>query len=304
VFLLSVDDVLKYMPEDRLRRIMDTQGDSTEPFGYRAWMLRTPVFSTNEYEQLIAAVGMKGQMVAGGEEYFSVDSELGVRPAMWIDISKASGLASIMEEKDIFADIKVVELSEAEQFIQGQDSTYQIGKSLVEYGVYEQDNNIENGKEPIQWIVFYIDEENNAMKLLSRYILDTKQFNDDTDRTSWEKSSLREWLNNEFYVEAFSEQEKSGLLDNTIDNVCLSDMGIEGDLETAKGTPYAIANGLDYDENYGGNSPWWRRNQKNESLWSVVTAGGTSRYAMSKTKGIGVRPVIWVDLDDVGLTDN
>ena len=306
VFLLTVEDVLKYMPEDRLRRIMDTEGSSTDAMGYRAWMLRTPIPSTNEYQQLIAAVGMKGQMVTNSEEGFSVDSELGVRPAMWIDVNKASGIALVVEDKDIFANIKAVELSEAEKFMQGQDNTYQIGKSLVEYGVYEQDNNLENGKEPIQWIVYDKSEDTNALMLISRYILDTKQFNDDVDRTSWEKSSLREWLNNEFYAEAFSEQEKSGLLDNTIDNVCLFHMGIDGELENTKGTPYAIANGLDYDENYGGNSPWWRRSQKpnSESLWSVTTAGGTSRYALSKTKGIGVRPVIWVDLDDVVSTEN
>ncbi len=292
IFLLSEDEVLKYMPEEKLRRAIGRDIATNNYLGYMSWMLRTPVFSENEYEQLIAGVGMKGNIYNTSEERFSVDSEIGLRPAMWIDLGKAEGIVSVVESMDMHDGKIPVALSVAEQF------------ELVEYGVYEQDNNLDNGKEPIQWIVFNKDEETNSVVLLSRYVLDTKQFDDSYKSTSWEKCSLREWLNTSFYEEAFSETEKAGLLDDTYDYVGLLDQSLSyysEELMQAKGTPYAIANGLEADEIYGQNSLWWKNIAKNEkgNYWMVMTPGGTYCNVATQTMGIGVRPVIRVDLDDV-----
>lgn len=292
IFLLSADEVLKYMPEEKLRRAIGRNIAANNYLGYMSWMLRTPVFSENEYKQLIAGVGMKGNLCNDSEECFSVDSEIGLRPAMWIDLEKAGDIVSVVESVDVFDEKETVDISVAEQF------------ELVEYGVYEQDNNLENGKEPIQWIVFNTDEETNSVVLLSRYILDTKQFDDSYKNTSWGKCSLREWLNTSFYEEAFSDTEKAGLLDDTYDYVSLMDQSLSyysEELMQAKGTPYAIANGLEADEIYGQNSLWWKNIAKNEKggYWIVITPGGTQCNVATKTMGIGVRPVIRVDLDDV-----
>lgn len=43
---------------------------------------------------------------------------------------------------------------------------------LVRFGSYEQDNDTSNGKEPIEWIVLSVDEEQGRALLLSRYVLD------------------------------------------------------------------------------------------------------------------------------------
>lgn len=290
VFLLSADEVLKYMPEEKTRRAIGRDTTTNNYLGYMSWMLRTPVFSENEYDQFIAGVEMKGTLCNTLEDFFSVDSEIGLRPAMWIDLAKAEGIVSVVESMDKYDEMELVELSAAEQF------------ELVEYGAYEQDNNLDNGKEPIQWIVFNKDEETNSVVLLSRYILDTKQFDDSYKSTSWDKCSLREWLNTSFYEEAFSETEKAGLLDDTYDYVGLIDQSLSyysEELMMAKGTPYAIANGLENDEIYGQNSHWWKNVTKSGEYWVVITPGGTQCNVATKTTGIGVRPVIRVDLDDV-----
>lgn len=47
----------------------------------------------------------------------------------------------------------------------------------VTFGRYEQDNNLGNGPEPIEWIV--LDSNNGEVLLLSKYGLDVKKYNDE-----------------------------------------------------------------------------------------------------------------------------
>ena len=69
--------------------------------------------------------------------------------------------------------------------------------SIVTFGHYEQDNNIENGKEKIEWIV--LDVKDGKVLLLSKYLLDQKKFIDNeldysghkANRYTWENSTLR-----------------------------------------------------------------------------------------------------------------
>ena len=93
----------------------------------------------------------------------------------------------------------------------------------IYYGKYEQDGNNENGEELIEWIV--LGKKDNDILLISNNILEKMRFG-----TSyyWEKSEIREWLNNKFYNNAFTENEKSNIQkmitsNNTEDKVfCLS----------------------------------------------------------------------------------
>lgn len=87
---------------------------------------------------------------------------------------------------------------------------YYNDEGYVVFGHYEQDGDLANGKEPIEWIVL---EENETGKLLmSRYILDCVPFNKDYTDVMWDASSLRSWLNNDFAGEAFSEEERALIL--------------------------------------------------------------------------------------------
>ena len=93
------------------------------------------------------------------------------------------------------------------------DDNLEIG-DIVILGTYEQDNNLTNGAEPIEWE--YIGDRDGHKLLLSKYALIGKQYNEGQPekgpRTTWENCTLRKWLNNEFYNTAFSSADKKMIL--------------------------------------------------------------------------------------------
>ncbi len=82
----------------------------------------------------------------------------------------------------------------------------QVGEYIT-FGKYEQDNDTFNGKEDIEWLV--LDVEGDRALVISRYGLDTKLYHEENEEITWEDCTLREWLNDNFYNEAFSSAEKS-----------------------------------------------------------------------------------------------
>ena len=91
------------------------------------------------------------------------------------------------------------------------------GKERIRFGEYP-------AGEPITWLVL----ENNSrdLLLLSEYGLDVQPF-DGGGSNEWKNSSLREWLNDDFYNEAFSEAEKKAILEDTHDTYKRSQSGDE-----------------------------------------------------------------------------
>lgn len=72
---------------------------------------------------------------------------------------------------------------------------------------YEQDNNLSDGAEPIEWQV--VGTRDGHTLLLSKYVLDYKKYNDEySENTTWKDCTLRAWLNNDFYNTAFSDSDK------------------------------------------------------------------------------------------------
>ncbi len=78
--------------------------------------------------------------------------------------------------------------------------------SCIEFGSYEQDGNLSNGKEPIEWIV--LTKEHDSLLVLSKFGLDCCMFNDDFSDVTWETCSLRKWLNDTFLRAAFNQEEQ------------------------------------------------------------------------------------------------
>jgi len=94
---------------------------------------------------------------------------------------------------------------------------------VVCLGSYEQDNNLENGKEPILWAVAYRD--GNRVYLRSLYTLEALPWNSKADpsqsyeeQVRWDNSTIRAWLNGEFYDTAFSREEKNFIVTTDLDN--------------------------------------------------------------------------------------
>lgn len=73
----------------------------------------------------------------------------------------------------------------------------------IKFGKYEQDNDESTGKEDIEWLV--LDKQDDKILVVSKYALDSKAYNENSEDITWEDCTLRIWLNNDFMDNAFSE---------------------------------------------------------------------------------------------------
>ncbi len=95
---------------------------------------------------------------------------------------------------------------------------------IVVFGNYEQDNDAENGAEPIEW--FILDMEDGQATLLSVYLLDGHRYHpEDVDKITWEDCGMRAWLNDDFLNAAFTEAEQKHI---AVTNVVNEDNPIFG----------------------------------------------------------------------------
>ena len=86
----------------------------------------------------------------------------------------------------------------------------------VTIGSYEQDNNTENGKEPLEWIV--LDVQGDKAMLLTKYCIDQVVFYPQHVPMYWGKSDLRAWMNGDFFKETFTPAEQANILTTTVKN--------------------------------------------------------------------------------------
>ena len=181
--------------------------------------------------------------------------------------------------------------------------------SYFAFGNYEQDGNTDNGAEPIEWIV--LKEEGSKKLLISRYILDYQEFNDTViaQGTSWKNSTLRKWLNNEFFDLAFSSNEQKQIISSQVQDYKADN--VPGDITTDK---VFILNkeqaftlfGSDYDRatsstNYAKSrkiyvtNAYWLVNSYSSDLYKyLINNEGANENNPRVNESEGVRPVIWV----------
>ena len=194
-------------------------------------------------------------------------------------------------------------------------SQAKVGDSVY-FGTYEQDNNLQNGKEKIEWLV--IEKRDNYICVITKKLIESKTFHNDDVATTWEKCELRSWLNNTFINEAFTAEEQAKIptvlvrtlgrkVKYTTDGgndvedklFCLSIEDIEiffpdKASRIAEKTPYLSIN------NRGSNSYWLRTpgDHGNETAMRIKSDGSIDKdgwyVEMSQTS---VRPVMYVKVD-------
>ncbi len=217
------------------------------------------------------------------------------------------------------------------------DSVQEISKAsvgdYVTFGSYEQDNNLGNGAEAIEWLV--LEKKDGEALLLSRYALDAKPYNEEYVDVTWETCTLRSWLNSEFYRTAFSEKERSSIAETLVRNEDNPEHGTEGGNDTrdkvfllsldevmtyfdadpnaydparrVKVTEYAKAQGgWAYSEadkglygtmEYDGNGFWWLRSLGCDcyNAAEVDCDGFVSRFGYYVSYDFNVvRPALWI----------
>ena len=197
-----------------------------------------------------------------------------------------------------------------EEKADSQWSSLKVG-DIITFGKYEQDNNLANGAEDIEWIIDEISESGLYFNLVSKYALDCKPFNDDLwIRT--QEYTLHKWLNEDFYHSAFSDEEQSRLYeraDHFSDfngfypsyvlppSVFYSTFKSDQDRQ-CKATEFAIANGAYVDGN--GNCKYWIDSEAtgSEMLIKIVNSGGTEGRAAAYDEDVAVRPEIVIYIGD------
>ena len=193
---------------------------------------------------------------------------------------------------------------------------------IVTYGTYEQDGDYDNGKEAIEWIV--LDKQDGKLLLISRYALAEMSYDYKDEEVTWEKCSLRKWLNGIFVKEAFTDKEikhiptakvtadKNPKYDtapgnDTEDQVfLLSILEVEkyfkiktGDERNCYPTEYAmITQEFGHDDYFF----WWLRSPGQDGDRAVAIQNNVDVRFSCGGLGVGytygcVRPALWVDLE-------
>lgn len=169
------------------------------------------------------------------------------------------------------------------------------GDEIV-FGEYEQDNNNSNGKEKLEWIIIY--NNNKKVYMVSKYIIDTMQYN----TANGDGSTLKKWLMENFANETFNDEEKRII--SHVGLLSREDMNQYSKIinTTPKWTSYALAQKP--IKGYSGYS-WWLDGEyfhgyaTTDVLMDVVIESGEySNYSSSITEKNGVRPAIIIDLND------
>lgn len=251
--------------------------------------------------------------------YICQQSGIHVPPIIRREVAKKEG-QTIM--KRILAAMLALCLCAAGVAMAQEETEEWAAGDVVVFGSYEQDNVLTNGKEPLEWIVLKT-EDGRAM-LITRYLIDARAYHEQFVNMTWSECTLRQWLNDTFLKEAFSQEEQARIQEVLVvndDNPHYSTRGGEDTLDrvfllseaelleffpeqeqrTCQATEYAKAQGAYVDEN-NGNSWWWLRSPgvRPVDACGVRADGRISGYGsrdVNRPSG-SLRPVIWVTMGE------
>ena len=161
-----------------------------------------------------------------------------------------------------------------------------VGETVI-FGSYEQDNDLSNGPEDIEWYVAA--KEDGKALLVSTYCLDVVSFGEETG--AWEDSELNTWLNETFAETAFTDEEFEAVSEVLIlssDEVREYFAG-----EAVYATAYAKANGAAVYAD--GTSLYWTSDPASIFRCAeVIRLVSGSSCADDFLSGIAVRAALWV----------
>ncbi len=169
---------------------------------------------------------------------------------------------------------------------------------IITFGHYEQNN--------IEWQVLEV--ENGYALLISKYALDARPYNDKDSGVTWEKSTMRKWLNGEFYNTAFNASEKNRIIEVINSNEYQTIFGTQKDnstkdriflLSQSEVEKY-FSNDIARRCTYKGTnqSSWWRL--RTPGLMGNIYTVYVDKYGNFDSLGVrtscSYRPVLWLYL--------
>lgn len=270
-----------------------------------------PVF--NRYGEVIGVV--VGGMTDGNN---SMDTIIHIDHLKDIDTSLGETLQSDLDY------LKEMNRPDEEKYQLASLEDAQVG-NLVKFGHYEQDCEVLNGAEDILWVV--LERNGNELKLMSLYCLDTMPYNDRMVSVTWETSSIRAYLNNDFYNAAFTADEQSRMVQATVVNNDNPQYGTPGGEDTqdwvyllsleevqqywllpametgaysqlyAQATPYCMTRPI-WLEIAGLNRCWWWLRSPGSTDGAAAEVGSGGYFSLGgcpvETPERAIRPVIHV----------
>ena len=201
----------------------------------------------------------------------------------------------------------------------------------VTFGSYWQEDTNDDGetntddeKKPIRWRVLSV--EGDDAFLMADQAIESRPFDEEGSAVTWEKCSLRKWLNEDFIKEAFTEEEQAAIMETTVVNKDNEEYNTEAGADT-QDKIYLLSIDEAADAQYGfeksdkaafhRTSParevaqtmysseaynaffWWLRSPGKENCVSNVgmAGDGDSEGTFAQTYG-AVRPVLHLKLSD------
>ena len=200
-----------------------------------------------------------------------------------------------------------------------------VGDSVL-FGAIDQDDNADNGKEPIEWRV--LEKDGDRLFLITEYVIARHPFNEEIG-VNWETSSCRRWMNEELYNGIFSDEEQKKVLktnvkaevnwgfaspagNDTEDYLYLLSYSESkkffptSEERRCTATATAIADGVleakVFQTPKGGSTCWWwlRTTGRTSNHAVIVLDDGDVRQAGHYVthEDAGVRPVMWVEVKE------
>ena len=196
---------------------------------------------------------------------------------------------------------------------------------MITFGKYEQDNNLDNGKEDIEWLV--LAKEEDRILVISKYALDCQRYNTANKGVTLETCTLRGWLNDTFLSKAFTDEESSMIPTVTVGadknpifqhidpgNVTQDQIFLLSITETEQyfstdearkcvPTIYAIAQGAETNDSYkidGKATCWWWLRSPGilaDAAAGISNDGSVFSFGNRVDRGVNaVRPALWINL--------
>ena len=319
----------------------------------------TPIYSINEEKTEVTFGSYPQSLVTDDAVKATLDSKIGLLPTStnnydWTSYGyyiSSSNDTNFMWYQDITLDNNKYR---AVYFTSYRPYSTSSSTSSSTSNTYQDDNGYYTSTvyyfrfDPIIWKVLELDETNNKAFLFANIALDSQDYFYDYSFTrtidgktvyanNYEYSTIRSWLNDNFYNTAFTKEEQQIILDTLVDNsasstgyttnqfACndtidkifllsyndvvnskygFSSVYSEYDiLRQLKSTDYAKAQGCykSTSTSYLGNCYWWLRspsyNYSTDARYVSDDGGVNVGYSVYLTL-VGVVPALWISIED------
>lgn len=156
------------------------------------------------------------------------------------------------------------------------------------------------GENDLKWRV--LKKQEDEALLITEGIVADKPYNENGGEATWENCTLRKWLNEDFYNDTFTEEEKEFIKMTTLSNPDNPEYGTDGGNDT-KDKIFLLSiqeqqKYFDSNEDRAVGDWWWLRSpgQSDYGAAGIGTTGFPHKFGIGTEDSNAVRPSLWIDL--------